>query len=133
MGLSTFIVLGSLMLILITVFVKGFPALSWEMLTQPPSGGYYIGKGGGILNAILGSLYLGIGATAIALFISLPIAFYLNLYLKRKSQLALAIRFALDVLWGIPSVVYGAFGFMVMIFFGLQASLLAGMLTIALL
>ncbi len=133
MGLSTFIVLGSLALILIVVFVKGFPALSWEMLTQPPSGGYYIGKGGGILNAILGSLYLGIGATAIALLISLPIAFYLNLYLKRKSQLALAIRFALDVLWGIPSVVYGAFGFTVMIFFGLQASLLAGMITISLL
>lgn len=133
MILSTLVVLGSLALILITVFIKGFSALSWEMLTQTPKGGYYIGKGGGILNAILGSLYLGIGATAIALFISLPIAFYLNLYLKRKSRLALSIRFALDVLWGIPSVVYGAFGFTVMIFFGLQASLLAGMITIALL
>ena len=130
---STFFILGGLAMIILTVFLKGFPALSLEMLTQMPKGGYYIGKGGGILNAILGSLVLGIGSTLIALSLSLPIAFYLNLYLKRKSKLALAIRFSLDVLWGIPSVVYGAFGFTIMIFFGLQASLLAGMITIALL
>ena len=99
---STFIVLGSLGLILITIFVKGLPALSWEMLTQVPQGGYYIGKGGGILNAILGSLVLGIGATLMSAVVSIPLAFYLNLYLKRKSKFALAIRFALDVLWGIP-------------------------------
>ena len=130
---STFFVLGSLTLIILTVFWKGLPALSWEMLTQTPKGGYYIGKGGGILNAILGSLILGVGSTLLALCVSLPIAFYLNLYLKKKSTLAMAIRFSLDVLWGIPSIVYGAFGFTVMLFFGLQASLLAGMLTIALL
>src|SRR3989338_8546316 len=130
---SAFFILGSLALIILTVFWKGFPALSLEMLTQPPQGGYYIGKGGGILNAILGSLALGVGATLIAFLVGLPIAFYLNLYLTKKSKLALLIRFALDVLWGIPSIVYGAFGFTIMVFFGLQASLLAGMLTIALL
>ena len=130
---STVMVLGSLALILMTILFKGLPALSWEMVSQPPQGGYYIGKGGGILNAILGSLILGIGATFVAALISLPIAFYLNLYLKKNSKFALAIRFALDVLWGIPSIVYGAFGFTLMIFFGLQASLLAGMVTVALL
>ncbi len=133
MGLATFLVLGSLFLILATIFVKGFRSLSWEMLTQIPQGGYYIGKGGGILNAILGSLILGLGSTFLAAVISLPIAFYLNLYLKKKSKLALAIRFSLDVLWGIPSVVYGAFGFTLMVFWGLQASLLAGIITVALL
>ncbi|MEK7312971.1 MAG: ABC transporter permease subunit, partial [Deltaproteobacteria bacterium] len=96
-----------------------------------PRGGYYMGKGGGILNAILGSLLLGIGATVLAGGIALPIVFYLNLYLRRRSRFALAVRFFLDVLWGIPSVVYGAFGFTLMIFFGLQASLLAGMITVA--
>src|SRR3989344_8942979 len=104
---ATFLVLGSLFLILLTVFLKGIPVLSWEMLTQGPQGGYYIGKGGGILNAILGSLILGVGATLIAFLVGLPIAFYLNLYLTKKSKLALLIRFALDVLWGIPSIVYG--------------------------
>ena len=43
------------------------------------------------------------------------------------------MRFFLDVLWGIPSIVYGAFGFILMVFFGLRASLLAGTITVALL
>lgn len=130
---AVFIVLGSLVFILATIVVKGLPTLSWEMLTKTPQGGYYMGKGGGILNAILGSLLLGIGATILAGGIALPIVFYLNLYLRRKSRFAFAVRFFLDVLWGIPSVVYGAFGFTLMILFGLQASLLAGMVTVALL
>lgn len=130
---AVLIVLGSLVFILATILVKGLPALSWEMITKTPQGGYYMGKGGGILNAILGSLLLGIGATILAGGIALPIVFYLNLYLRCKSRFALAVRFFLDVLWGIPSVVYGAFGFTLMIFFGLQASLLAGMITVALL
>ena len=130
---AVFIVLGSLVFILATILVKGLPALNWEMLTKTPQGGYYMGKGGGILNAILGSLLLGTGATVLAAAIALPIVFYLNIYLRRRSRFALAVRFFLDVLWGIPSVVYGAFGFTLMILFGLQASLLAGMITVALL
>ncbi len=131
MLVAVLIVLGSLVFILATILVKGLPTLSWEMITKTPQGGYYMGKGGGILNAILGSLLLGVGATILAAAVALPIVFYLNLYLRRKSRFALAVRFFLDVLWGIPSVVYGAFGFTLMIFFGLQASLLAGMITVA--
>ena len=131
--LSSLIILGSLFLILTTLFVKGIPALGWEMLTQTPKGGYYLGKGGGILNAILGSLLLGIGATGIALCVSLPTAVYLNLYLRKKSKRGMTIRFCLDILWGIPSIVYGAFGFTVMVLLGMRASLLSGMMTVALL
>ncbi len=130
---STFIVVGSLVLILVTIFIKGFPALNLDMLIKTPKGGYYLGKEGGILNAILGSIVLGIGATFLALLISIPIVFYLNLYLRKKSKFALLVRFFLDVLWGIPSIVYGAFGFTLMIFFGFKASLLAGIITVALL
>lgn len=130
---STSIVVGSLILILVTIFLRGFPALNLDMLIKTPKGGYYLGKEGGILNAILGSLVLGIGATFLALLVSLPIVFYLNLYLKKNSRFALLVRFFLDVLWGIPSIVYGAFGFIVMVFFGLRASLLAGIITVALL
>jgi len=130
---STSIVVGSLVLILVTIFLKGFPALNLDMLIKTPKGGYYLGKEGGILNAILGSLVLGIGATFLALLVSLPIVFYLNLYLKKNSRFALLVRFFLDVLWGIPSIVYGAFGFILMVFFGLRASLLAGTITVALL
>lgn len=130
---STFVVVGSLILILVTIFIKGFPALNLDMLIKTPKGGYYLGKEGGILNAILGSLVLGIGATFLALLVSLPLVFYLNLYLRKNSRLALLVRFFLDVLWGIPSIVYGAFGFTLMVFFGLRASLLAGTITVSLL
>lgn len=133
MILSTLVVVGSLALILVTIFLKGFPSLNLDMLIKTPKGGYYIGKEGGILNAILGSIILGIGATFLALIVSLPLVFYLNLYLRKKSRFALIVRFFLDVLWGIPSIVYGAFGFTLMIFFGLRASLLAAMITVALL
>ena len=133
MILSTFVVVGSLALILVTIFLKGFPALNLDMLIKTPKGGYYIGKEGGILNAILGSIILGIGATFLALIVSLPLVFYLNLYVRKKSKFALIVRFFLDVLWGIPSIVYGAFGFTLMVFFGLRASLLAAMITVALL
>lgn len=133
MIISVLIVLSSLIIILGTIFFKGLPALNLDMLIKTPKGGYYLGKEGGILNAILGSLVLGIGATVLALFISLPIVFYLNLYVKKNSKFAFLVRFFLDVLWGIPSIVYGAFGFTLMIFFGLRASLLAGIITVALL
>jgi phosphate transport system permease protein len=103
------------------------------MLLKTPQGGYYLGKEGGILNAILGSLVLGFGATVLALLVSLPVAAYLNIYQKKQSRFAFTVRFLLDVLWGIPSVVYGAFGFTVMIVLGLQSSLLAGIITVALL
>jgi phosphate transport system permease protein len=103
------------------------------MITQTPKGGYYLGKEGGILNAIVGSLELAGGATLLALLFSLPVVLYINVYSRRKSRLAVLTRFALDVLWGIPSIVYGAFGFILMMMVGLRTSLLAGIITVALL
>ena len=129
---STLMVLGSLMLILATVVWRGLPALNLAMLTQTPKGGYYLGKEGGILNAIVGSLYLAGGATVLCLAISLPIALYLQTYAARSRRAELA-RLALDVLWGVPSIVYGAFGFIIMLWLGLRASLLGGILALALL
>ncbi|HOW85894.1 MAG TPA: ABC transporter permease subunit [Candidatus Aminicenantes bacterium] len=126
-------VLLSLVIILGAILWKSLPALSLSMLTRTPKGGFYLGKEGGILNAIVGSLELAIGATAIAFLLSLPLVLYLNVYKGRASKTAVWTRFFLDVLWGVPSIVYGAFGFIVMLALGLRASLLAGMLTVALL
>jgi len=129
---SFLVVAGALVLILGTVLVKGLPALNWQMITQTPKGGYYLGKEGGILNAIIGSLYLASGGTLLALIFSLPIALYLETYVG-KSSWGRSVRLSLDVLWGIPSIVYGAFGFTLMLSLGLRASLLGGMITLALL
>jgi phosphate transport system permease protein len=104
--------------------------LSWALITQTPSGGFYLGGKGGIANAIVGSLYIGVGATALALVISLPTVLYLRGY--AAGWFAGVIRLLLDTLWGVPSIVFGAFGFSVMMLLGLKASLLAGIITVAL-
>jgi len=132
MVLSFCLVGGSLGFILITVIVKGLPALTLAMLTQTPKGGFYLGKEGGILNAIVGSLYLAGGGTLIAMIFSLPMALYLQTY-GQRSIWSNYVRISLDVLWGIPSIVYGAFGFTIMLALGMRASLLGGILVLALL
>jgi phosphate transport system permease protein len=132
MLLSFGLIVLCLLLILYTIVSKGLPSLSWAMISQTPKGGFYLGKEGGILNAIIGSLYLALGGTFIALLFAFPLALLLNVYLSR-SLWADMVRLSLDILWGIPSIVYGAFGFTVMIFLGWRASLLGGILTLALL
>lgn len=132
MFLATMLMGGVLILILIAIFKNGLPALTWEMLTQPPKGGYYFGREGGIANAILGSIYLSLGAVLCALVIALPVALFLNIHMKNHERWVHIIRFLMDTLWGIPSIVYGAFAFMVMIYLGMKASLLAGIITVAL-
>jgi phosphate transport system permease protein len=132
MILSTLIILGSLFSVLVVVLYRGAPALSISMLTQTSTGGYYLGKEGGILNAIVGSAYLVGGGTAIAVTISLPTALYLNEYASR-SKLASFARQSLDVLWSVPSIIYGVFGFTIMVYLGIRASLLGGIMALALL
>jgi phosphate transport system permease protein len=132
MFLCTILIVFILFIILFSIFRKGLPALSWEMISQTPKGGYYLGKEGGILNAIIGSLYLALGSTVLALMVSLPVALYLNTQLVRYSKLTEFVRFLMDLMWGVPSIVYGAFAFTIMIAVGIRASLLAGIITVAL-
>jgi phosphate transport system permease protein len=132
MYLSLALVAGSLAMILVTIVWRGLPALSWAMISQPPQGGYFMGKGGGVLNAIIGSLLLATGGTLIALVVGLPMALYLETYLGDSGR-GQYVRLSLDVLWGIPSIVYGAFGFTLMLAIGMRASLLAGIVVLAML
>jgi phosphate transport system permease protein len=130
---ATLTIISVLALIVAAVAVRGLPAMSLAMVTQTPGGGYYLGKEGGVLNAIVGSLLCAGGATLLAILMSLPVVLYVNVYARRGSWLATFTRFSLDVLWGVPSIVYGAFGFTVMLFFGFGASLLGGIIAVALL
>lgn len=57
--------------------------MNWEMISSLPGGGFYIGKEGGLLNAIVGSLYIVGASTVLGLAVSIPVVFYLNVYLKK--------------------------------------------------
>lgn len=127
------IVGGSLFLLLGTILYRGLPSLSWEMVSEVPQGGFYLGGSGGILNAIVGSLYLAVGATLIAIILGLPTGLMLNFYLKRTSKRAAIMRLVLNTLWGVPSIVYGAFAIAIMIAVGAKASVLAGIVIVGLL
>jgi len=133
MIISTIIVFWCVSSIIIVIAVKGIPAMSWEMISQLPGDGFYIGKEGGFLNAIVGSLYVVGSSTILGLLVSIPVVFYMNVYLRPDSRFASLARLAYDVLLGVPSIVYGAFGFAVMIYFGLRTSLLGGIIVITLL
>lgn len=133
MGLSVAIVLFFVVSVVFSVMRRGLPVLTWEMLTSLPGGGFYIGKEGGFLNAIVGSVYIVGASTLLGLAVSIPVVFYMNVYLKPDSRLAYASRLAYDVLFGVPSIVYGAFGFTLMILLGLRASLLGGIIVVTLL
>jgi len=132
MFFSTNLIVIILLLIIFSILYKGLPSLSWEMIFQTPKGGFYFGKEGGILNAIIGSLYLSIGATLLAVLFGLPVALLMNVILVKHKKLINTIRFFLDLLWGVPSIVYGAFGFTIMIYLGIKTSLLAGIITVTL-
>jgi phosphate transport system permease protein len=133
MIISTLIIVSTLFLILYTIFSKGIGSLNWDMVSKIPEGGFYIGKGGGILNAIIGSIYITIGSTLLGLLISVPIVIYINVYAAKNSFLVNITRLSFDILFGIPSIVYGAFGFTIMVYMGLKTSLLAGIITVTLL
>ena len=133
MLLSLLMVAGFVLSVLWSIFSKGIPVLTWEMVTSLPGAGFYIGKEGGFLNAIVGSVYIVVGATIIGLIVSIPVVFYLNVYLKGTSRFGYIARLAFDVLFGIPSIVYGAFAFTLMIVMGIKTSLLGGIIVESLL
>jgi len=129
---SVSMVLALLVGIILVITLRGASSLNLSMLIQTPKGGYYLGKEGGIANAIVGSLYLSLGATFLSFLLGLPIAFALQKE-STGQRLSHVTRLALDILWGRPSIVYGAFGFVVMGYLGLRASLLGGVIALTLL
>ena len=133
MIISALIIMGVLIFIIGTVVYKGLPSLTWDMISKLPGGGFYLGKEGGVLNAIIGSLYIITGSILMSIFLSIPVVMYINFYLPRNSLFANITRFCFDILFGVPSIVYGAFGFALMIYLGIRASLLGGIITVAML
>jgi len=130
---SILVVIGSLFLIVAVVVFNGVPSLSIEILTQTSEGKFYLGGGGGFLNAIVGSLLLALPATGLAFLISIAIALYLQKDFL-KSRTSNFIRLCLDILWGVPSVVYGVFCLAIVIALGVtRQSILLGIIALTLL
>ncbi len=124
----TYIVVVFIAYILIDILIRGLPAISWDFLTSDPEKS---GAEGGILPAILGTLYLVIGTITVALPLGMFSAIYLTEYAK-QTKFTQSIRMAIVTLAGIPSIVFGLFGlglFVITLNFG--SSILAGSLTLA--
>lgn len=119
--------------IICTIFVKGFGSLSWDMVTKVQGRNWNTTDDGGFINAIWGSVIVVAPATLIAMVVSIPVVFYMNLYRRRSNWLSYVARLAYDVLYGIPSIVYGAFAFMIMVMVGMRASVLGGIIVSTLL
>jgi len=125
------LVLSVLAAIIAVVVIRGASSLSLSMIFQTPKGGYYLGKEGGIANAIVGSLYLALGGSVLAILLSLPTALALQPEYT-GGRVATITRLCLDALWGTPSIVYGAFGFVIMRYLGIGTSLLGGIIALSL-
>jgi phosphate transport system permease protein len=109
--LASFVAVAVLVLVTYDVAKQGASALSWSFITKNPVGL----AGGGIANAIIGSTLIIIFATLIALPIGVLTALYLTEYSKPTSRSARALRTALDLMQGVPTIVVGLFVFGLMV------------------
>jgi phosphate transport system permease protein len=122
------VALAVLATILVHVISRGAPRLSWEFLTQNPR---RMGREGGILPTILGTVYL----TAVAVLVASPVGVAAAVYLSdyaRQGWVTRTIRFATETLAGVPSIIFGIFGFAFLVtYLKLGWSILSGGLTLA--
>jgi len=126
--LVTVVVVLPIVLVVGYIVVQGAPAISWEFLSQMPRGGM---REGGILPAIVGTLWLTAGTAVFAVPLGVAMAIYLAEYAS-DNLLTRLVRLSIINLSGIPSVVYGLFGLgMFVLFLGFGSSILAGALTLA--
>jgi len=115
-----------LVVIVWSVFSKGVKALSWDFLTKTPV--TFGETGGGVAQAIVGSLLLVVMAAAMAIPVGVLIAIYVSEFAPRAVRRS--VQLALDVLNGIPSIVIGIFIFALLIV-GKHQSALAGSIALA--
>jgi phosphate transport system permease protein len=114
--------------IIIFVLMKGLPHITLDFLTTE-----YKGSSKGILPMIISTVYMIILSLAIATPIGIGSAIYLNEYAK-QGRLVAVMRFATESLAGIPSIIYGLFGFAFFVTaLHMRFSILAGALTISIL
>lgn len=118
---------GILVVIVCIIFVKGIPHLNLDFIFTYPED---MGRHGGVFPSIIGTIFLVVLSILFATPLGLGTAIYLTEYTK-ESTLTKIIRFGVESLAGIPSIIYGLFGF---IFFVTKLkmgwSLISGALTL---
>jgi phosphate transport system permease protein len=126
---AAIVTIGLLGLIIGVILLRGLPSISWQFLTGTPEN---LGRDGGILPTILGTIALGFVALLIATPLGVGSAIYLTEY-TYESRLTRAIRFGTESLAGVPSIIFGLFGFIFFVtYLQMGWSILAGGLTLAL-
>lgn len=117
-----------LLLVIGYILVRGLPQVTLDFLTESPED---LGRSGGILPTILGTLVLGIVALLVAVPLGVGSAIYLTEY-TRESWLTSTLRFGTESLAGVPSIIFGLFGFIFFVtYLQMSWSVLAGGLTLA--
>ena len=126
-ALCTLMAVGALLIILGHIAWQGVGSLSWQFLIDRPRP---VGEGGGIGNAIVGSLVL----LLVSLVIGLPLGICVGIYLSEigRGRLGGAVRFIVDTLTGIPSIVTGVFVYAIIVVPTKHFSALAGGVALAL-
>jgi phosphate transport system permease protein len=114
--LGTIVALIPLFLVLYYIVKRGIGAWSSSFFTTDPTGSF-LGDPGGVKSAILGTLELLLLASAIAIPIGIGVAIYLVEY-GRQSLFARTVRYFIDVLTGVPSIVFGLFVYIALILGG---------------
>lgn len=127
-GIALTITLMILIGIILYILARGIPAINWEFLTTAPS---FLDQTYGILPMIINTVYITVLGLVIVLPIGIGGALYLAEYSK-QGKLLQAIRFTVEILSGIPSIVYGLFGALFFVsFLNMGYSILAGACTLA--
>jgi phosphate transport system permease protein len=128
LGTATLLTLAILVFIIVFVLKRGLPVVNFHFLFDGPRD---MGKSGGIFPTLVATIILPLLAIAIALPLGVGTAIYLTEY-TRESRVTRVIRFGADCLAGIPSIIFGLFGFIFFVtILGLGWSLLSGGLTLA--
>jgi len=118
-----------LVFILAFILAHGLPHVTWSFLTQSPTS---MGREGGVFPMIVGTILVAGLAVLVAAPIGVATAVYLTEY-TREGRLTTVIRFGADCLAGVPSIIFGLFGFVFFaITLGMGLSVLSGSLTLAL-
>jgi phosphate transport system permease protein len=113
---GTLVAVVPLVLVVYYLLRKGLGALSWDFFTTDPTGSF-LGPPGGVKSAIVGTILIVALATAIAMPVGVGVALYLVEYGKR-SLFANAVRYFVDVMTGVPSIVFGLFIYIVLVLSG---------------